>query len=112
MRLGSLLVVATHSDLCESEVLICFSISDVSFQLLEEATVKLGLASAGRKIFLPDGTSVTDARQLYKDCAVYISMGDPFKDPYEAIKGKFFRISTQPFDFYAKMLFISNKLIF
>ncbi|XP_065070876.1 doublecortin domain-containing protein 1-like [Rhopilema esculentum] len=56
------------------------------FQVLEEATEKLCLPSAGRKIFLPDGTEVTFAHQLSKDCAVYISMGEPFKDPYQSLR--------------------------
>ena len=57
------------------------------FQLLEEATEKLSLPSAGRKIFLPDGTPVNYSHQLYKDCSIYISMGEPFKDPYEVLRG-------------------------
>ena len=55
--------------------------------MLEEATGKLDLPSAGRRIFLPDGTLVTFAHQLYKDCSVYISMGEPFKDPCEVLRG-------------------------
>ena len=47
------------------------------------------MPSAGRRIFLPDGTLVNFVHQLYKDCCVYISMGEPFKDPYEVLRGMY-----------------------
>lgn len=55
-------------------------------QLLAECTSKLGLASAGRKLFLGDGTLVVHPKQLRKDCEVYISMGEPFRDPYLSLQ--------------------------
>ena len=59
----------------------------LSFKLLAECTSKLGLQSAARKMFLSDGTEVVDVRQLVKDCDVYISMGEPFRNPIANLQG-------------------------
>ena len=48
----------------------------------------MGLQSAARKMFLSDGTEVVDVRQLVKDCDVYISMGEPFRDPIANLQGQ------------------------
>ena len=55
---------------------------------MAECTSKLGLQSAARKMFLSDGTEVVDVRQLVKDCDVYISMGEPFRDPIANLQGQ------------------------
>ena len=39
-------------------------------------------------MFLSDGTEVVDVRQLVKDCDVYISMGEPFRDPIANLQGQ------------------------
>jgi hypothetical protein len=57
-------------------------------QLLEECTVKLALNSSARRIFLPDGTEVKDVTDLDKNQNVFVSCGQPFRDPSEAEKGK------------------------
>ena len=57
-------------------------------QLLEMATDKLGLPSAGRRVFLDDGTEVFTPREIYRDSEVYISCGEPFKDPLKPVKSK------------------------
>ena len=50
-------------------------------------TEKLGLVSAARKLFLSDGTLVTQANQLPRDVDVYVSCGEAFRDPYATIQG-------------------------
>ena len=52
------------------------------------ATDKLGLPSAGRRVFLDDGTEVFTPREIYRDSEVYISCGEPFKDPLKPVKSK------------------------
>ena len=52
------------------------------------ATDKLGLPSAGRRVFLDDGTEVFTPREIYRDSEVYISCGEPFKDPLRPVKSK------------------------
>lgn len=58
------------------------------FQLLEECTVKLGLTSSAKKMFLLDGTEVKDVHELERDQDVYVSCGQPFRDPLKAEKGE------------------------
>ena len=43
--------------------------------------------SAARKLFLSDGTPVAHASQLPRDVDVYVSCGEPFRDPYTTIRG-------------------------
>lgn len=43
--------------------------------------------SAARKLFLSDGTPVAHASQLPRDVDVYVSCGEPFRDPYATIRG-------------------------
>uniref|UniRef100_A0A7M5XNG7 Doublecortin domain-containing protein n=1 Tax=Clytia hemisphaerica TaxID=252671 RepID=A0A7M5XNG7_9CNID len=50
-------------------------------QLLIECTHKLGLTSAARKLYLSNGNVVTSPQQLSKDEEIYVSMGEPFKNP-------------------------------
>jgi len=47
------------------------------------------LNSAARKIFLGDGTPVTSPQQLSKDEEIFISMGEPFKNPYISLQGSY-----------------------
>ena len=64
----------------------------VYFQLLELCTEKLHLVSAARKVYLSDGTLVRDFSQINKNDDIYISCGEPFKDPF----GKYFgKLSTE-----------------
>lgn len=56
-------------------------------QLLDTCTEKLGLVSAARKVFLSDGTPVTQASQLQRDVDVFVSCGEAFRDPYATIRG-------------------------
>lgn len=57
-------------------------------QLLDTCTEKLGLVSAARKLFLSDGTLVTQANQLPRDVDVYVSCGEAFRDPYATIRDR------------------------
>ncbi|XP_071955234.1 doublecortin domain-containing protein 1-like [Antedon mediterranea] len=54
---------------------------------LEECTLKLGLLSAARKVFLADGSEVRDGKMITRDAEVYISCGEQFKDPYASVTG-------------------------
>ncbi|XP_028410798.1 doublecortin domain-containing protein 1-like isoform X3 [Dendronephthya gigantea] len=61
-------------------------------QLLELCTTKLHLVSAARKAFLSDGTLIRDIHQIMKNADIYVSCGEPFKDPFE--KEKLSQMST------------------
>ena len=52
-----------------------------------ECTRKLCLPSSARKLFLADGTLVIHESQLSKDCEVFVSTGEPFKDLYLSFQG-------------------------
>ncbi|XP_033106112.1 doublecortin domain-containing protein 1-like [Anneissia japonica] len=54
---------------------------------LEACTLKLGLLTAARKVYLPDGSEVKDGKMIARDAEVYISCGEPFKDPYASVTG-------------------------
>ncbi|XP_062517210.1 doublecortin domain-containing protein 1-like [Corticium candelabrum] len=56
-------------------------------QLLEECTSRLGLTLSAKRLFLSDGTEVKDVYDLKKDENVYVSSGQPFRDPLQAGKG-------------------------
>lgn len=43
---------------------------------------------AARRVFLADGTEALDAIDIPHDADVYISMGEPFSNPFKKIKGK------------------------
>ena len=58
-----------------------------AFQLLEECTSRLGLTLSAKRLFLSDGTEVKDVYDLKKDENVYVSSGQPFRDPLQAGKG-------------------------
>lgn len=55
---------------------------------MEACTEKLGLNSAARRVFLEDGREVLDERDLRRDDVVFISSGEPFKDPEKGLKRK------------------------
>nr|XP_026693743.1 uncharacterized protein LOC104266468 isoform X1 [Ciona intestinalis] len=55
-------------------------------QLLEVSTQKLSLNMAARRVFLVDGREVFRPRDIPKDADVFISKGEPFRDPFKAIK--------------------------
>ncbi|XP_050408824.1 doublecortin domain-containing protein 1 [Patella vulgata] len=54
--------------------------------LLEFLTDKLGLPFAARRIFLEDGIEVFEACDIPTYSEVFISMGEPYKDPDESAK--------------------------
>jgi hypothetical protein len=55
---------------------------------LENCTDKLGLPSAGRRIFLDDGTEVFTPKEIPRDAQIYISCGEGFKDPFKPVKSE------------------------
>uniref|UniRef100_A0A8C3HCD3 Doublecortin domain-containing protein n=1 Tax=Chrysemys picta bellii TaxID=8478 RepID=A0A8C3HCD3_CHRPI len=56
--------------------------------LLEECTEKLNLNMAARRVFLADGTEALEPKDIPHDADIYISIGEPFLDPFKKIKGK------------------------
>ena len=50
-------------------------------QLLEACTEKLGLDKAARRLFLDNGREVLSDEDLDRDVEVYVSTGEPFKNP-------------------------------
>ena len=50
-------------------------------QLLEECTEKLGLHKAARRLFLEDGQEVISEDDIDRDVEVYVSTGEPFRNP-------------------------------
>jgi len=57
-------------------------------KLLEDATLKLGLNGAARRVFLADGCEVFRPRDVPKDADVFVSRGEPFKNPYQGLTSK------------------------
>ena len=55
-------------------------------QLLEICTDKLGLSAAARRVFLDDGSEVFTAQEIPRDADIFLSMGEPFKDPFKGAK--------------------------
>nr|XP_006825759.1 PREDICTED: uncharacterized protein LOC100377058 [Saccoglossus kowalevskii] len=49
--------------------------------LLEQCTVKLGLTTAARKVFLSNGKEALLPSDIERGDDIYISCGEPFKDP-------------------------------
>lgn len=60
----------------------------IKFQLLEICTAKLHLVTAARKAFLSDGVLVKEFHQIPKNADIYISCGEPFKNPFGKYIGK------------------------
>ncbi|XP_071830359.1 doublecortin domain-containing protein 1-like [Apostichopus japonicus] len=54
---------------------------------LEYCTLKLDLKFAARRMFLIDGTELKTAEEIPKDAEIFISCGEPFKDPVASAKG-------------------------
>ncbi|XP_019506241.1 PREDICTED: doublecortin domain-containing protein 5 [Hipposideros armiger] len=54
--------------------------------LLEECTEKLNLNMAARRVFLADGTEALQPEDIPLEADVYVSMGEPFLDPFKKIK--------------------------
>jgi len=50
-------------------------------QLLEDCTEKLGFHKAARRLFLDNGQEVLSEEDLDRDVEVYVSTGEPFKNP-------------------------------
>lgn len=57
-------------------------------QLLEDCTEKLHLNMAARRVFLADGSEALKPEDIPHEADVYVSMGEPFLDPFKKIKGK------------------------
>ncbi|XP_013404290.1 uncharacterized protein LOC106169385 isoform X2 [Lingula anatina] len=55
-------------------------------ELLEQCTDKLGLTAAARRVFLDDGIEVFSPREIPRDAEIYISQGEPFKNPFLPLK--------------------------
>ena len=49
-------------------------------------TDKLGLSAAARRVFLDDGSEVFTAQEIPRDADLFLSMGEPFKDPFKGAK--------------------------
>ncbi|XP_008572966.1 PREDICTED: doublecortin domain-containing protein 1, partial [Galeopterus variegatus] len=54
--------------------------------LLEECTEKLNLNMAARRVFLADGKEALEPEDIPHEADVYVSMGEPFLDPFKKIK--------------------------
>ncbi|XP_035885068.1 doublecortin domain-containing protein 1 isoform X3 [Phyllostomus discolor] len=54
--------------------------------LLEECTEKLRLNKAARRVFLADGTEALRPEDVPHEADVYVSVGEPFIDPFKKIK--------------------------
>ncbi|XP_012580642.1 PREDICTED: doublecortin domain-containing protein 1 [Condylura cristata] len=54
--------------------------------LLEECTEKLSLNMAARRVFLADGTEALEPEDIPHEADIYVSMGEPFLDPFKKIK--------------------------
>uniref|UniRef100_A0A671ECZ6 Doublecortin domain containing 1 n=1 Tax=Rhinolophus ferrumequinum TaxID=59479 RepID=A0A671ECZ6_RHIFE len=54
--------------------------------LLEQCTEKLNLNMAARRVFLADGTEALKPEDIPLEADVYVSMGEPFLDPFKKIK--------------------------
>jgi len=50
-------------------------------QLLSACTEKLRLSKAARRLFLNTGREVTSDEDLDRDAEVYVSTGEPFRNP-------------------------------
>ncbi|XP_019624711.1 PREDICTED: uncharacterized protein LOC109470271 [Branchiostoma belcheri] len=55
-------------------------------ELLEMCTIKLGLLSAARRVFLTDGREAFSPKDIPREAEVYISQGEPYRDPYKPVK--------------------------
>ena len=59
-------------------------------QLLEYCTEKLFMPTAARRLFLDDGSEVFTPKEIPRDAEVYISCGEPFKNPFIPVKSECF----------------------
>jgi len=75
-------------------------------QLLESCTEKLGLHKAARRLFLENGKEVLSDEDLDRDAEVYVSTGEPFKNPIKDMLRKSCQILSRVL-FYQDMLFLS-----
>ncbi|XP_078585568.1 doublecortin domain-containing protein 1-like isoform X2 [Branchiostoma floridae x Branchiostoma japonicum] len=55
-------------------------------ELLELCTIKLSLLSAARRVFLADGREAFTPKDIPREAEVFISQGEPYKDPYKPVK--------------------------
>ena len=62
-----------------------FNMDDAMRKLLADATAKLRLPSAAAIAYNEVGEEITSTRDLTKDQVVYISCGEPFRDPYDTM---------------------------
>ncbi len=68
---------------------LCLLKPCVSLQMMEMCTDKLRMSGAARRVFLDDGTEVFSAQEIPRDSDVFLSMGEPFRDPFQGAKSKF-----------------------
>ena len=50
------------------------------------ALINWGLSAAARRVFLDDGSEVFTAQEIPRDADIFLSMGEPFKDPFKGAK--------------------------
>jgi len=70
---------------------ICVSVCG---QLLEACTDKLGLGKAARRLYLEDGREVLSEDDLERDAEVYVSTGEPFRNPIRDMLSMYSVLST------------------
>ena len=73
-------------------------------QLLSACTEKLRLSKAARRLFLNTGREVTSDEDLNRDAEVYVSTGEPFRNPvkdmlrmYSCLSMRFSRLPHELF---------------
>lgn len=57
-------------------------------QLLEQCTEKLQLPFAARCVYLKGGIKVNSPNEIPYGASIYVSMGEPYKDPFKNTKSK------------------------
>lgn len=75
-------------EMCNSPFVNHFLLPLAFSQLLEECTEKLHLNMAARRVFLADGSEALEPEDIPHEADIYVSMGEPFLDPFKKIKGK------------------------
>ncbi|CAL1540465.1 unnamed protein product [Lymnaea stagnalis] len=79
--------------------------------LLEVATEKLGLPFAARRIFLESGVEVFRAEDIPAENEIYISMGEPYKNPYQTTKSNFNLNSISIFKYFLGTMIVRNSSV-
>lgn len=65
---------------------ICAQVAAPSVkQLLECCTIRLQLNGAARRMFLDDGSEIFETSEIPRDGDIYVSNGEPFKNPFKPL---------------------------